>query len=307
MQVLGGALKIHAITLAAALLIAPAAFAQQTPSEDASFAIREDFSHVAPAQGPAWWKVSKGASVVWIMGAPPPRLQGRLAWDRTTYRRRLKGARLVLLPHDDRSSFVEGEDWLAVRLRLEEDVIAAEKRMRYPDKRKRQNYMNAVLARAAFLRERDRLTSTHADILKEAESSRAPLVRSTVSREISSSAGIPAEDPQTGACPEETVAFTLISPSQFNRANQSWAMGDVPGLIETTPKALSPLCRRLWLGQRQENIAFQTHVVMEALRRPGKVVAVYPIDSLIAENGILARLQAAGYTVADPSLPLSED
>jgi hypothetical protein len=300
-------LNICAFALVAGLTFAPAAFAQTDGIDSAAFPIREDFAQVAPAQGPAWWKVSKGASVVWIMGAPPPRLKGELNWDKTSYRRRLKGARLVLLPYDDRSSFVEGGDWVAVLLRLDQDVqTALDRALRRREQANLTRYRTAFTRRLEYLRERDALTRTHTEILREAERSRAPLVRSPISEYTPPAVTAPSADPTVAACTEEARLFTISDPKAFERANQYWAAGDVPSFVQATPKA-SPQCRSLWRGARQANIAFQTQVVMEALRRPGKVVAVYPIDNLIAKDGILARLQAEGYTVADPSLPLSEE
>jgi hypothetical protein len=299
-------LKVVALALTAALTFPSAAFAQA--GDMATFAIREDFARVAPAAGPAWWKVSKGDSVIWIMGAPPPQLERRLAWDKSAYRRRLKGARLVLLPYDNRSSFVEGEDWLTLRLRLEEAVVAARRQLgRRPTTRRRAEYLSAMTARLEYVLQQDGRTATHSEILTEARRSGAPLVRSPISEHTSSAAGAPTGNPQAGACADEAQAFIHTDPKKFDLANQYWAVGDIPGLMQATPRELSPLCRRLWLEQRQQDIAFQTHVLMEALRRPGKAVAVYPIDNLIAGNGILARLKAQGYAVADPSQPLSED
>ena len=52
---------------------------------------------VAPGQGPAWWKVSRGDASVWILGLPPSTPEG-LAWDQSTLKRRLNGARLLLGP-----------------------------------------------------------------------------------------------------------------------------------------------------------------------------------------------------------------
>lgn len=90
-----------------ALLIALPVAAQPAPAAASSatdFDIIPELVVVSPDGGPAWWKVTKGDSTVFILGLPPftPR---DLQWDKRTLQRRLKGARLVLAPTQEVVNF----------------------------------------------------------------------------------------------------------------------------------------------------------------------------------------------------------
>ena len=54
-------------------------------------------------------------------------------------------------------------------------------------------------------------------------------------------------------------------------------------------------------------IETQTAQISEALQTPGKIVAVVPMRQLLAEEGVLQRLRAQGFTVSDPGAHLTED
>ena len=54
--------------------------------------------------------------------------------------------------------------------------------------------------------------------------------------------------------------------------------------------------------------ADRLEALAETIRQKhGHSVAIFPAGNIIAQDGILARLTAAGYEVADPSRPLPEE
>jgi hypothetical protein len=93
-----GALVALGLTLLAGSAAAqvPLVPAQPDPN-DPDATLVEELVVTARLPGPAWWRVSKGDSVVYVLGAPglAPK---RLAWDRAVFERRLEGANAVILP-----------------------------------------------------------------------------------------------------------------------------------------------------------------------------------------------------------------
>lgn len=57
----------------------------------------EELVVTAAAGGPAWWRVSRGDSTVWILGTPSSLPKG-FTWDERLLDRRLGAAREVILP-----------------------------------------------------------------------------------------------------------------------------------------------------------------------------------------------------------------
>ena len=88
---------VLAVIVAVALL-APAAATAQTQSaiDDPEANLLAELIVIAPTEGPAWWRVSKGDSVVWIMAMPASSLPTGMAWDSKALDRRLKGANAFL-------------------------------------------------------------------------------------------------------------------------------------------------------------------------------------------------------------------
>ena len=54
----------------------------------------------------------------------------------------------------------------------------------------------------------------------------------------------------------------------------------------------------------RESIADETAAIAHDLQSPGVSVAAIPLRSLVARDGVLARLQAQGYEVQDAGLQL---
>jgi hypothetical protein len=290
--------------LGAILLCAGPVFGQPTTKAPQDTAV-SDLVVLGPTKGPVWWQVSKGDSVVWIMGAPPARSQGRLAWDKTAYRRRLAKARVVIVPYGERVSFLEGEIWPALPADLANEVAAALIRLGdAPGKSERMDFADALRLRDLYIARNGLEASANVEIVDLAEAAGVPLVRVPITRYTWRAATIPPADAQIAACTRAMLEFVRTPPERFNRTNEYWAIGDLPKLLAINPKGVVDLCRRYSKDHRNETIAFQTFAVMEALRRPGNAVAVYPIDHIIAEDGILAKLSAKGFAVAGPREPV---
>jgi hypothetical protein len=115
------------------------------------------------------------------------------------------------------------------------------------------------------------------------------------------------ENPGLDRCLRAMVAEVSAPRRGYEEAAALWAKGDLRGMLEATPPGLEDACGEfLWPGSRERTIAFQTALIAQALDRPGKVVAAARITHLVATDGILERLRAQGFTIADPSKPLED-
>src|SRR5689334_5508613 len=115
--------RLSLLALAAALALPAAAQVPLTPARpdprDPDAVIVEELVVVARDKGPAWWTVSNGASTVYVLGVPSIAPK-HMAWDRSVFERRLKGANAVILPFQDvhvRLSTSLGAAWNYLRLK----------------------------------------------------------------------------------------------------------------------------------------------------------------------------------------------
>ena len=87
-------LKIVGLLAAIALTCGTAAAA---PIEDPEATVVEALVVQAVEPGPAWWRVSDGDSIVYILGAPESPMPPGVRWDKRTVERRLTGANGLLM------------------------------------------------------------------------------------------------------------------------------------------------------------------------------------------------------------------
>jgi hypothetical protein len=304
---------------------------------------------VAPASGPAWWKVSKGDASVWILGLQPSTPQG-LEWDQSTLRRRLEGARLMLGVYYEKARFEPDVEHPPLPPDLADDVAALSVRLgarrrdnlRAPSQgagadRSSPRGVAPGLDRttAAFdqganrpaYRPRPRGPATVVDLMRLrpqyavdaklgsyvldeinaiARRARVSVVTPPVYEFTWQPAALAPDNPVANRCLRAIVADLNTPPDRYREAAALWAKGDVRGMLDATPPTIEPECGYLWPGYRERTIAFQTSLIAQALDRPGKVVAVALTSHLVARDGILERLRAQGFTIADPSKPLEE-
>ena len=114
------------------------------------------------------------------------------------------------------------------------------------------------------------------------------------------------KDPRMVGCIEGILTDVTIDPARYQQAADAWARGDVAAAIASAPRGAGWVCQHLFPGQWERAVAYHTEAIAEALETPGKVVAALHIPQLVAEDGVLERLRKAGYTVSDPSRPLTE-
>jgi hypothetical protein len=281
-------------------LAAPLPCSAQAPDET----VVSDLVVVAPTGGPAWWKVSKGDASVWIIGLPPKTPTG-LKWDQTTLKRRVKGARLMLGAYIESSGFAQrrgppstsdaawgaSSEFGGLSARRPQGPSGIER-----DIHRHWDYHTRIGVSYA----------THDEIYAVARNAGVKFVTPPVYRHTWSVKEVNYRNPEMKRCLDAISREIREPPEGYYRAAEYWAVGDVVNMLAASPKGLGRDCEILWRGHWDRTVAFQTELIAQALDKPGKVVAAAHIDQLVAKDGILERLRAKGFTIADPSKPLEE-
>ena len=115
---------------------------------------------------------------------------------------------------------------------------------------------------------------------------------------------------RTGDAEIQTCALAMLKevktdPQDFRDTAALWAKGRVQEVIATPRSAWTYCINRILPGYSRRAIENQTVAIARTLDRRRKAVAVVPLRLLVAEDGVLQRLKARGYVVADPAKPLT--
>lgn len=311
------------IALMAAALLAPAAGLAQA-IDDPEATVLSDLLVIAPTEGPAWWRVSRGNSVVWIMALPASSVPTRLAWDSRALDRRLKGADAVLAP-----------PWIRISIRLSETPAAPDPKSRPPRSRAgvEENLPPALAARftrarvrmkkpparyaapvaaIAFFRLYEdhhawaRLQPGRAVMATVEARARKAKVKVVHPAKVDAGTMTPAEVaptvPAAADCFDAFLDNTEVPVEQFRAAAAGWARGDLRAAIAAPREPFSICDNQLFnKGASRRAIEVQVEAIEAALRKPGKTVAVAPLRALVADRGILDRLVSKGYDITYPT------
>jgi hypothetical protein len=294
-----------ALGLALALSTVVSASAQPSPADDPEANYVEDLVVVAPTTGPAWWKVSKGSTVVWIMAMPPSNVPETLAWDVSGVRRRLRGAKVLLLPPEGRSRF-EGRWDEALPDLVAEEMYTSARELGVRPQRYFPVTLPAVFALREYYFRASRLgLPIESQLIAEARRRRIVAERPP-SMDVALTADMArADDPEIQTCALAMLKEVKTDPQTFRDTAALWARGRIAEVIATPRSAWTYCINRILPGYSRRAIESQTVAISRALDRRRKAVAVVPLRLLVAEDGVLQRLKARGYVVADPSRPLT--
>jgi hypothetical protein len=273
---------------------------------------------IARIPGPPWWRVTHGASTVYILGLPSGPTPSGLRWDQSGLTRRLTGANLVILPPTFTAGLRDIPALLRVRAQLRtrtplaqqlppalnQRFQAAEQRLRQPPSRYEgwDALIAAQMLRGDYLRQQ-RLSDQDAlnQVVRVARSRRLPqrafpyaampVLRSAVGERSAAA---------TLACVEGSLQSVEASAERYRAAAQGWANGDVRRAIDV-PHGID-LCAEVMLeGFVNRSTADEVAAVDQALQRPGRAVALIPIRRLVTRGGVVEQLRARGYQVFDPA------
>ena len=300
------------------LVAAPVARTQTVPAlpEDPGAAVVEELVVQAKEPGPAWWVVKDGDSTVYILGMKG-RIPPKSAWDRRWLDRRLKGANSLILA--DRwsisvgvSSFGEAtrlyrslRSDIPLETRLQEPLrsqfVAARKKLGQPAGRYAKWTPFVASMRLMGDSAPKGWVNPVTDILKAARKAKVPLVAAPT-RNVSDM--VPKVFSNMDPALETTCLSAAVRSVELARRSavaEGWARGDVAAAI-SGPRDYEG-CLLLLNGGPQFWRAIvddQTRLIADGLKTPGHSVALVDISSMVAEEGILRKLEALGLEVTGP-------
>lgn len=302
----------------AAMLGAATAMAAPAGLEDPEATVVPELVVRAVMPGPAWWKVQRGASVVYILGAPDEPLPKGLKWDQGPLQRRLTGANVLIVPVEPKAGLGDIPAFLRMRSRLKshspmEQGLPEPVRARF------------VTARAALGKPASRYAGWDpifagqilVNDFHDGAHATAKEPMATI-RRLASRQGVPIRpaasfrvvgllDPAirnltpevSRACLGEALDEVEAGQGALAGAGSAWARGDVPGVL-AGPRGFATCLLFLQGGAAfwRQSMAEAADAVGAALAKPGHSVAVFQIRALLAEDGVLARLKARGFEVS---------
>lgn len=310
---------ILALAAGLVLLAAPDARTQTVPAlpEDPGAVVVEELVVQAKEPGPAWWVVKDGDSTVYILGMPGGRIPPKSTWDRRWLDRRLKGANSLILA--DRVGFKVGISSLgeATRLyrslrsdipletRLQEPLrsrfIAAREKVGQPAGR----YAKWTPFVASMMLLGDSTprgwVDPRDDILKAARKAKVRRVE-VPARNVSDVVSKVFSNMDPGL--ETTclsAAVRTVERARPSATAEGWARGDVAAAI-SGPRDYEG-CVLLLNGGAQIWRAIvddHTRLIADGLKAPGHSVALVDISMMVAEEGVIRKLEARGLEVTGP-------
>ena len=305
-------MKSAILTLAAGLVLvaAPDARTQTVPAlpEDPGAAVVEELVVQAKEPGPAWWVVTDGDSTVYILGMEGP-IPPKPAWDRRWLDRRLKGANSLILADrwriSDRFNYRSLRSDIPLETRLQEPLrsqfVAAREKLGQPAGR----YAKWTPLFASMMLVGDSIpedwVSPADDVIEAARKAKVPIVAAP-SKNVSEM--VSKVFSNTDPALETTclsAAVRSVERARPGTVAEGWARGDIAAAI-SGPRDYQG-CNQLLNGGPQFWRAFfddQARLIADGLKTPGHSVALVDISSMVAEEGILRKLEALGLEVTGP-------
>ncbi len=307
--------------LVAAVLAGPVAAQTGKPTlADPEGAVVEELVVTARVVGPAWWRVSDDDTTVYILALPDTFLPRDLKWDQAGLNRRLKGSNALIgggrsytlgirniplllslrrslrmkgtmeddLPPDLRARFVTLREGLGKDARhysgwgpmVAGFVLVGDAR----DGPRGRNAEDQVRSAARKLRIKEKkLESRNA----------APLIM-----EFKSGLTM---DIQT-ACLDAAMSDVEAGQEVARAAADGWARGDVGAALKS-PRGFEKCLLVISGGADtwRETVDAQAAEIAEALKAPGKAVAMVRLRPLIAKGGVIETLEGMGLEVEGPA------
>lgn len=319
-------MRVLSAAIALGLLLWPlCAAAQSQPSNaDPTATLVDELIVNAPSPGPAWWRVSKGESTVFILGLPTLAPK-KLTFDETLLRRRLDGAnRLILAPAPDvnlfgLASFALGaKRMLGQAAPLSQTLPPAEaERLQALLKRRGQKPETMDKLKPAFagfmLANSDDGKSLTVDVgdlqdgveklAKSSAIKARPQIVHTGRYDVLAQVKALATLPPTAqlSCFDDGLRAAESGQGGVKAIGDRWAKGQVRELasadrgFEACLSASPSVAADIRRGMDRS-----TDAIEDALKRPGASVALVDLRPLLATGGVLDRLKRSGYEVRPP-------
>lgn len=308
-------IRIAALAAAVMLAFGGGAVAQEDPEGT----IVEALVVRAVEPGPAWWRVSDGDSIVYILGAPESPMPPGVTWDKRAVERRLTGANGLLMGTSVTAGLRDLPALLKIRAQLKSKTplepsltpalrsrfVAAREHLGQPASRYA-GWTPIVAGALLYGDSRDRKkgwTYTRAAVVAAAKKRKVKIVYSAQYKVVpfarTAIAGLtPAIHQQ---CLASALADLEVPEARVRASAVGWARGDVATAL-TAPRNFDSCLlllsggADLWRRQSRDDVA----AISTALKTPGKTVAVIGLRRLLAEDGVLEQLRERGFSVAGP-------
>ena len=312
--------RLAPFVLAAGLAAFPAAAQAPAPApiDDPDATLVEELVVRGRLPGPAWWRVTDADTTVYVLGVPSLAPK-RMEWDRAIFERRLEGANVVILPFVNVKAKLTGSIGTAVNLlRLRsggpfENRLDPATRARFVAVRTRlgqdakhygtSNPLAAGVQLAIDYRDGSQLTNMDPAKLVRLLAQRKGVKVIEKSYDMGPQLGGILRTPaRVGRiCFDEVLAQAEAGPGATLAAARAWAVGDVEGALQN--ERTYERCLATISGGRsydEKTKADEAAAIANALKQPGHAIALVPLRPLLAQNGVLERLRAQGFTVKTP-------
>ncbi|MEW5688033.1 MAG: TraB/GumN family protein [Pseudomonadota bacterium] len=306
----------RAILTAAAVAAATPAFAQTPVLEDPEANLVEELVIQAREPGPAWWKVSDADSTVYILGVGEALPRG-MAWDRRFFDRRLKGANSLIV--GTRISLTGGIKDVPALLKLRgqlrsktpmEETLPPPLRERFVAARTRIGQPAGPYAKWTPVVAGQQLTG---DALRASGATPVADLATKAAKKQKVKVVDPArydalpflrkaQASLTPALNERCLTLALddieVPAARTRAAAEGWAKGDVAAAV-SAPRGFDKCLLILGGGAElwRRAVDDQADAVADALKVPGHSVALISLRPLLAEGGVIQRLEAKGIEV----------
>lgn len=292
----------------------------QSALEDGSTVV-EGLEVTARPLGPALWRVKRGDSEVVILGGYSP-LPHSLDWNKARLQRALRGATALYVPRASIGLFSGAGVLLTLgslslpRGQRLPAVIGPERMRRveafmsriHKDPARLMGLKPAVVgfglyddfARAAGL-SLEKPQTTIERLAKSMGVPIRPLAKLPVASMIRSLEKL--DERSQLACFDAEFAHVQAVSDTGGAAAQAWATGDLKGLRQTAAPSFEAPCLLGSPSARavaDKGVADAVASIEDALRQPGRSVAVAPIAYITRANGLLDQLKARGAEITLP-------
>ena len=264
---------------------------------------------------PAWWRVSNGHSEVWVLGVPAIAPKD-LAWDTASVEKRLAGAHQLIVGVQPRNglqamgalmtsalSSSPMEDGLSPQLRRRFDAASAAVGK---DPKHYQHWKPGVagvmLAGDYYKAENLKAGGVESTVRKMARAdgvTETPAATYNASDMASGVENLSSQGQQV--CLDATLMNVEDGGAGRLRANAAaWVKGEPrqppPTQADLACVAAMPGVKAL----NERNLGAEAGAVANALNQPGRSLAVFDLQRMTMQGGILERLRACGLSVAGP-------
>ena len=290
-------LSVFAFATTLALLAGPA-FPQDLPADPEATVVDSLLSSAA-LKGPPWWKAEKNGKTVYVLGLPTT-APSDLDWDQRLVGWRMNRAQRIIMPAQFKTDVDTKRYNLDAVLtpELAARLEAARVKLKQPEDRYRRISPLAVASRLSDDLKKAASLEWEAGYRGFHHNAALRVFTRKVDTGLWGAAGPLSAEAQL-QCLDLALAAVEAGPEAYRKAAEAWAVGDIRGSLS------GPRGDRWWRCAAPNMAVIERYVaeIEDAVADRGVevVVAGIPVHSMVAKDGVVQRLQAAGYQITEPS------